>query len=442
MTPPIPIFLLVPFALLLLMIATGPVLYPHFWERFYAGISGGLAALVVGYYIFIRHDYEAPIEAAADYVQFIVLIAALYMAAGGILIEVPRGDAPWANLALLWSGAVLSNFVGTTGASMLLIRPYIRLNGKRIAPYHIVFFIFMVSNVGGVLTAVGDPPLLRGFLKGVPFLWTLHHGWLPWGVALLCLSVIFYGLERRRKDAPVAQEGVGQGTLRIAGYLNVFLLLCIGGVVLLDPHIIPGLPTVDYHGHRYSFVREGMLGLIALGAHRWGDREIHQANGFSLAPLKEVVYTFLGIFGTMIPAIQCIKVWACSPQGALWITPPFLYWATGLLSSVLDNAPTYLNFLAAGMSAQGLTLEHAQEVLRYAGEFPLYLKATSLGAVFFGAMSYVGNGPNFMVRAIAEEQGVKMPSFGRYISHFALVYLFPVLVLVGVLFFGLPRWWG
>lgn len=440
MNTSIPILSTLPFGLLLVMIATGPVLYPHFWERFYAWIAGSLAALVIGYYIFIRHDYEAPIEAAADYVQFIALIAALYMAAGGILIEVHQKSTPWVNLALLWSGALLSNFVGTTGASMLLIRPYIRLNEKRIAPYHIVFFIFMVSNLGGVLTAVGDPPLLLGFLKGVPFLWTLRHGWLPWIIALLSLSAIFYYLDSKNylpDTAPLSQKGI-----RFSGYFNLLLLALIACAVLLDPKIIPSLPTLHYHGHHHSFIRELIMVSIAMLAYARGDKEVLKANGFNLAPLKEVIFVFIGIFGTMIPAIQIIKAWACSPQGLPWITPHFLYWITGLLSSVLDNAPTYLNFLAAGMSAQGLSMEKAEEVLQYAQAFSPYLKATSMGAVFFGAMSYVGNGPNFMVRAIAEEQGIKMPSFGKYISAFALPYLLPVLGLVWLLFFGIPEWVG
>ena len=188
MTPAIPLFLVLPFALLLGMIATGPVLYPHFWHRAYGWVAVGLGALVVAYYVGVLGEWHHPLEALAEYVQFIALIGALYMASGGIWIRFGFAGSPAANVALLWCGGLLANVIGTTGASMLLIRPFMRLNAGRLRAYHVVFFIFMVSNVGGALTPIGDPPLFLGFLKGVPFFWTLRQGWVAWAVALGLLA--------------------------------------------------------------------------------------------------------------------------------------------------------------------------------------------------------------------------------------------------------------
>ena len=429
------LFSVFPFLLLLGMIATGPVLYPHFWHRAYTFIAIGLGSIVVGYYVFVLGNTQKPIEAFAEYVQFIALIAALYMVSGTILIKIRCTSKPLNNLRVLWLGATLANFIGTTGASMLLIRPYMRLNRHRLAPYHIVFFIFMVSNVGGALTPIGDPPLFLGFLKGIPFSWPLKHNFLAWLVGLTLVSSGFYWFDRANPLTDI-QASKPPKTLNIHGKRFLPLFAIIIGSVFLDPDKITWLPHIPYHGHRFSFVRELILLSVIAFVYIKGNKKILQENQFSLAPLKEVAFIFIGIFATMMPALTLIEHMA--QKKAAWIDENTLYWATGILSSVLDNAPTYLSFLAAGMSAKGLNIDLLSDVATYTQAHVGALSATSLAAVFFGAMTYVGNGPNFMVRAIAEEQGVKMPSFGSYIWHYALRFLLPALFVIWVLFINNP----
>ena len=424
-----------PFVLLLGMIATGPVLYPHFWHRWYAWIACSLGIGVLAYYLVVMGDMVVPVHAVADYVMFISLIGALYMASSSILIEVGVRGSVLTNLLFLWGGAMLSNVIGTTGASMLLIRPYIRMNGKRVRAYHIVFFIFMVSNVGGALTAIADPPNFIGFLKGVPFFWTLWHNFLPWCLALGGLSLAFYLVDRYAGVEGVSAERKG-GWVNVRGRKNIFWLLVIVGAVFIDPNLFEGwVPAIRFHGHRFSFVREIIWVVSGFLCYRGTEKEVLEKNGFSFEPLKEVVFIFIGIFGTMMPALALIDELAGSSLGQKMITPHSLYWCTGILSSVLDNAPTYLSFLTAGMASKSLDVQAMTDVAEYAKAGVVYLRATSLAAVFFGAMTYIGNGPNFMVRAIAIENKVEMPSFGRYIVRYSIPFLLPVLVLVWLVFF-------
>ena len=428
---------IMPFFLLLFMIATGPVLYPDFWHRRYVLIATCLGVGVLGYYLVFLQDVGGVVESVADYIQFIALIGALYVASSGILIEVNAHASTVSNLVFLWCGALLSNVIGTTGASMLLIRPYIRLNKKRIKAYHIVFFIFMVSNVGGALTAIADPPNFIGFLKGVPFFWTLWHNFQPWLLGLSALSLIFFFIDQFQKSKAKAdmKEDLQGRVVEVRGWSNIGWLILIVLSVFIDPNVFSWVPGITYQGHHYSFVREILLCILAFLAYRGTDEVVLEANGFSFEPLKEVVFIFIGIFGTMMPALALISEFARSEVGQRAINPHTLYWLTGLLSSVLDNAPTYLNFLTAGMAAKGLDVHHLSEVTRYANEVITNLRATSIAAVFFGAMTYVGNGPNFMVRAIAVEQGIEMPSFGRYFFRYSLPFLLPVLGLVWLIFF-------
>jgi len=435
---PVPLFLVIPFILLLSMIATGPVLCAKWWHRHYVHVALLLAAFVLIYYIGVLHDLGSPIIALSEYIQFIALIGSLYIASSGILIRINKKVTPLTNLTLLWVGAVLANVIGTTGASMLLIRPYIHLNGARIRPYHILFFIFMVSNIGGALTPIGDPPLFLGFLKGVPFFWTLTHALAPWLLALSLLSLVFYIIDKRNTLGSNTQSTLHtthKKKIQMQGLSNLIFLCLIVGAVFLDPHVLEWVPAISYHGHHFSFVRELLLFAIGMAAYHKAERKIWHENGFSLEPLKEVVFIFIGIFFTMMPALAHISHFARSAQGQALITPLTLYWGTGLLSGVLDNAPTYLNFLAAGMGAKGLSLENLQDVLTYTKTYATHLRATSIAAVFFGAMTYVGNGPNFMIRAIALEKNIEMPSFGGYIFRYSIPILLPILALVGLLFF-------
>ncbi len=437
-----PGWLAIPFVFLLLMIATGPLLYEQFWHKHYPKVAILLATFVIAYYLLALHDFVKPVEALVEYIQFIALIASLYIASGGILIKVNKRVTTLTNLGLLFTGALIANLIGTTGASMLLIRPYIRLNQGRIRPYHIVFFIFMVSNIGGALTPIGDPPLFLGFLSGVPFFWTLHHNLLPWLVALLLLGAFFYWLDSNNTSSTeVFSTDPTKPNICLVGKRNFIWLAIIIGAVFIDPNVFGWVPAIHYGHHIFSFLRELILLSIAWLSYHYADPHALQENQFSLAPLKEVVLIFLGIFGTMIPALELISAFAKSEVGHAIITHNTLYWGAGIFSSILDNAPTYLNFSAASMAAHGADILELQDVKAFAagGIFDnsvLQLKAISIASVFFGAMTYIGNGPNFMVKAIAEQLGIRMPSFFGYILWFSIPLLLPVLVMIWLLFFA------
>lgn len=415
-----PTWLLVPFGLLLACIAIGPLLFPHFWHARYPWIAVILGAVSAGYYLL--HGNTSPmLHAAEEYAGFIALIGSLYIVSGGIHIGVKGEATPLANCIFLAIGAVLANIIGTTGASMLLIRPWIRMNRYRITAFHTVFFIFIVSNVGGCLTPIGDPPLFMGYLKGVPFWWVLEHCWLAWLVAVLGLIAIFYVFDRRnflRAPKEIRELETGdEKSWTFEGLGNLwFIALILFGVLRLP---------IGW--------REAALVAAAVGSLLTTKRAIHEANEFNYEPLKEVAWLFVGIFATMVPALHYLQA-----------NPPPLandhayYWATGALSGILDNAPTYLAFLATALGREGLALNSPADVLAFATNSPGTLEAISLGAVFFGAMTYVGNGPNFMVKAIAEHSRVATPGFVGYITRYAIPILVPFLALVGILFFS--RW--
>lgn len=424
----------IPFVALLLMVATGPLFYAHFWHKNYPIISVVLGVLVVVYYLFFLHDQHHPVHSFFEYFSFIALLTALFVASGGILIEVDKEGKPLVNIAMLVFGAFLANIIGTTGASMLLIRPFIRLNKDRIKPYHVVFFIFMVSNVGGCLTPIGDPPLFLGFLKGIPFEWTIVHIWMYWIIGIALLSAIFYFVDSRNKGQASTTEYTGK--VRVVGLKNVIFLAITIGAVFIDPNVMDWVPAINYHGDKMSFLRELIMLATAAVAYFTSSKEALKGNEFNFEPIKEVAFLFIGIFATMMPALQLIGNFAKSEAGSKLITSDSLYWATGMLSGVLDNAPTYLNFLAAGMGKAGLDLGAKADVAQFVeatttpGHFTLgYLLAISVGAVFFGAFTYIGNAPNFMVKAIAEQTGVKMPSFIGYIVRYSVPILLPVLLI-------------
>lgn len=436
-----PYWLVIPFALLLIMIATGPLFYEHFWHKNYPILAVFLAVLVVAYYVFILGNAHEPVHALAEYMQFIALLASLYIASGGILIKVDKKATPMANVILLLSGSLLSNLIGTTGASMLLIRPFIRLNKNRIGAYHIIFFIFMVSNVGGSLTPIGDPPLFLGFLRGVPFFWTISHVVAEWLFALAVLSGIFYVLDKRNKaDNGLEEEPeTYSNKISVIGLRNFLWLGVVIGAVFIDPNKFDWVPGIPYEGQQLSFVREAIMLSVAFLSFRFANKEALDGNDFSFEPIREVAFIFIGIFGTMMPALELVGDFAKSETGAALITHNTLYWGTGILSGFLDNAPTYLNFLAAGMASKGASVSDPAQVLAFAeGEFHdsiLDLTAISVAAVFFGAMTYIGNGPNFMVKSIAEQIGIRMPSFFGYIIRFSLPFLLPTLFIVWLIFF-------
>ncbi len=432
-----------PFVLLLVLIASGPLLFEQFWHHHYPKVAVFLSSIVILYYLVGLHNYHAPVHAFFEYFQFISLIAALFIASGGILIEIDREGKPLLNAAILLMGAIIANLIGTTGASMLLIRPFLRLNRKRVKPYHVVFFIFIVSNVGGCLTPIGDPPLFLGFLKGVPFFWTLEHNWPAWLIGVILLCIVFFLFDRRNKSDYFPDEIIGTTKeFKISGKLNFLWLAIIIGAVFIDPNL-PGfedwVPYIEYEDTKFSFLRELIMLSVGLLAYLTTKKEVLKKNDFNMEPIREVAFIFIGIFGTMMPALELVGKFAKSPAGIKLLTINTLYWGTGGLSGFLDNAPTYLNFLAAALSSVGGDINSYPHVHGFAmGSFPnsvWYLMAISIAAVFFGAFTYIGNGPNFMVKSIAEQVGIKMPSFFGYIIRFSIPILLPLLFLVWLIFF-------
>lgn len=437
-----PVWLVIPFVGLLVMIATGPLFYAHFWHHHYPKVAIGLGLAVAGYYVFALHNHHQPIHALFEYISFISLLTSLFVASGGILLGWDKQGSPGANVALLIFGAIIANVIGTTGASMLLIRPFVRLNKGRIKPFHIVFFIFMVSNVGGSLTPVGDPPLFLGFLKGVPFEWTIIHIFTKWVFGIGLLALVFYFLDARDlKRNPVlpAKGEKFSGRVGIRGQRNILFLVLTIGAVFLDPNQMEWLPYVplEHNGHltKLSFVRELIMFSLAAAAFYTSDKECLKRNEFNFEPIKEVAFLFIGIFATMMPALQLVEHFASmNPQ---YITVNTLYWFTGSLSGVLDNAPTYMNFLSAALGKYGYDMNSLASVAAFSAEHIAELAAISIASVFFGAMTYIGNAPNFMVKSIAEQIGIEMPSFMGYVVKYSLPFLLPVLLLTWLVFFVL-----
>ncbi len=424
------VFIVLPFVVLLLMIATGPIFYHHFWEHHYPKISIGLGSITVLYYLFILKDFYSLNHTLIEYISFIALLSSLYMAAGGILIKVDRKATPLFNTMLLLFGAIIANLIGTTGASMLLIRPYIKMNKDRIKTYHIIFFIFIVSNIGGSLTPIGDPPLFLGFLRGIEFFWFFNNLFSAWFIGIVLVLLVFYLFDSKNKLAN--SENVDySGKIEFKGLKNLLYLLIILVSVFLDPNILPWVPNL------YNYVPFGIREIIMFSvvflSIKTADKKILKENDFNYEPIKEVAYLFVGIFATMIPALQLISYEAKVYSQQLNVG--IFYWATGTLSGFLDNAPTFLNFFAAQMAKFGLDLGSKSDVMKLATENSLYLHAISVAAVFFGAMTYIGNGPNFMVKAISEKYGIKMPSFFEYMYKYSIPILIPVFVIIYFIFY-------
>ena len=430
-----------PFAGLLLSIALMPLLAGHLWHHHYGKIAAGWALLLVLPFA----DVFGPDVAASEvwhillqeYIPFIALLLALYVTGGGVLLKGTLIGTPATNTALLAFGTVIASVMGTTGASMLLIRPVLRANAFRQRKIHtFVFFIFLVSNIGGSLTPLGDPPLYLGFLKGVSFFWTTTHMFGEFLVCAVLLLAAYYVLDswawsREKPVAPVIEK---REKLSIEGYANLWL---IGGVVLMvlaQGYWRPG--DVALFGEKIGLER--LVGVavfigISVLSMRVTPRKLREDNGFAWGAIAEVAKLFAAIFVTMAPVLAILRAGtagAAAPlvaltSGAGGEPIPWVYfWLTGVLSSFLDNAPTYLVFfnLAGGDPAFLMT------------EGALTLAAISCGAVFMGANSYIGNAPNFMVKAIVEEQGVRMPSFFGYCA-WAFVVLIPLFVLVTFIFF-------
>lgn len=417
-----PAWTVLPFVILLLSIALMPLLAEHFWARHYPKVAIGLGLITAGYYLLVMRDVTPLHHVAAEYVSFMALVGSLFVISGGIKIQIKGEATPLRNTVFLGAAAVLANLIGTTGASMLLIRPWLRSNKYRVTGLHVVFFIFVVSNCGGCLTPIGDPPLFIGFLRGVPFWWVLEHCWPAWVLCIALLLAVFFVLDTRnfrRAPKPVREKETAHETLSFAGMKNlVFLAVVLGAVFLPQEWSLGGVVTLS---------AAVMIAAAAVSYYRT-PKDIHEANDFNFHPVQEVGYLFIGIFLTMIPALQLLG------GGALGIrldSPMQFYVASGTLSAFLDNAPTYLAFLATEMGHWGMDVGDRAQVAQFVREHPVHVMAVSLGAVFFGAGSYIGNGPNFMVKSIADSSGVRVPSFLGYIFKYSLPILLPVLLLTG-----------
>lgn len=418
--PNLPVWTALPFVLLLMAIAVLPLVAHHWWERNRnKGVVAGLIAAPVAGYLVWRGDGGAHelTHAAADYVSFILLLGSLYAISGGIALRGDLPARPATNTAFLAAGAVLANLVGTTGAAMLLVRPLLRTNSERRHTRHVpVFFTFVVCNTGGLLTPLGDPPLFLGFLQGVDFAWTfrLWPQWLMVNGVLLVVFLVWDGLAYWREEKKdVARDDTRVSPLRVDGWkLNAPLLL---GVVLA----VLGQKALPPPAGEAIMLACGLLSVWKTPT------AVRAANRFAWGPIAEVAILFAGIFVAMVPALALLK----EHGGKFGVTEPWqFFWLTGLLSSLLDNAPTYLTFGNLAVAGQG------PDIGWLAANRPDLLAAISCGAVFMGANTYIGNGPNFMVKAIADEQGYRMPSFFGYAGYAAAV-LLPVFVAVTAVFF-------
>jgi Na+/H+ antiporter NhaD/arsenite permease-like protein len=441
----LPIWSCIPFACMLLSIALMPLALPNFWHHHYGKVSIFWAAsMAIPFVIAFRGEALHHIVhiLLADYVPFIILLWSLYTVSGGILLRGSLRGTPTVNTLMLAVGTGIASWMGTTGAAMLMIRPFLRANSfRKNRSFMVVFFIFLVANVGGSLTPLGDPPLFLGFLHGVSFFWTLKilpHMLLVTGLLLAAYFILdsYHYRKEGAKDRPVKGP---KEPLKLEGTHNFLLLAGIVGAVLVSGVADWGeVTTLGVHRSIQDWARDGLLILIGALSLLTTRVEVREDNNFTWSPIIEVALLFIGIFITMLP---CLLILKAGPNGALAFLikavnqPAHYFWAAGALSSFLDNAPTYLTFFSTALGSFYPGVPEAVSVVHLMGELPGYLAAISAGSVFFGACSYIGNAPNFMVRSIAEEAGTKMPSFFGYIVKYSLVFLIPSFAVVTLVFF-------
>lgn len=439
----LPLFSCIPFACMLLSIALLPLIAANIWHHHFGKISALWAALFALPFIYYYRGlaiYEILHILLADYVPFIILLWALFTVSGGILLRGTLRGSPIVNTVIILIGTILASWMGTTGAAMLLIRPFLRANSHRKnKTFMVVFFIFLVANIGGSLTPLGDPPLFLGFLHGVSFFWTFNIAPHMLLMAVILLSVYFCLDSYHYKKEKAPPDDGEKKPLRLVGTYNFLFLAGVVGSVLMSGIVDLGEVSVfGVHRAVQDWLRDGLLILIGIGSLIATPAEIREENEFSWFPIIEVAYLFIGIFITMIPCLLLLKA---GSEGAFAflinaVKEPYHYfWVTGLLSSFLDNAPTYLTFFNTALGAFYSGMAENASVPLLMTENAIYLKAISAGAVFFGACSYIGNAPNFMVRSIATEAGTEMPSFFGYILKYSLVFLIPCFVVVTLIFF-------
>lgn len=439
----LPLAFALPLVGLLASIAIFPLAAPHVWHRHYGKISAVWALLLLVPLAATQGPSAVAAEVAhaalLEYVPFVILLFALFTISGGLLVRGNLNGTPAVNTALLAVGTLLASVIGTTGASMVLIRPLLRANDHRRRNAHVVvFFIFLVSNIGGSLTPLGDPPLFLGFLQGVDFFWTTRHLGLETAFIVAILLPLFYVIDgwfQRREGVARPHDPTPDSRLGLDGLPNLLLLAGVVGAILVSGVWKPGVEFTILGAHvaLQSVVRDAALVVLALVSLAITPTELRERNGFDWEPIVEVAKLFAAIFATLIPVLLILKAGrdgAAAPLVALVTDEAgaprdeMYFWLTGILSSVLDNAPTYLVFFnLAGGDAQQLM-----------GPLASTLAAISGGAVFMGAMTYIGNAPNFMVLAIARNRGVEMPSFFGYMA-WSWAVLGPVFLLVTWTFF-------
>ena len=436
------IFWIIPFVGILLSIAVFPLVLPRFWHHHFGKISLFWAILFITPFL-LKEGWEITLYellhvGLLEYLPFIILLLALFTISGGVRLTGSLVGTPKLNTLLIAIGTVLASWMGTTGAAMLLIRPLLRANAWRQKKIHIIiFFIFLVANIGGFLTPLGDPPLFLGFLKGVDFFWTTKAMFMPMLFLVICLLVIFFAMDTYffGKELQPDVDDQESEKLGIEGSFNLVLLAGVVGGVLLSGFWKPGIHYEIYHVHMelQNLIRDGFLIGLTYVSWKMTSKEIRQANEYTWFPIVEVGKLFAGIFVTIIPAIAILKA---GSNGALSSVvssvsqdgEPINYmyfWLTGILSSFLDNAPTYLVFFNTAGGNPFVLM----------GDMSNTLLAISAGAVFMGAMTYIGNAPNFMVKSIAEQAGISMPSFFGYMTKYSIPILVPLLIIVSLIFF-------
>ena len=440
----LPLYSCIPFACMLLSIALLPLIAENFWHHHFGKISAFWAACLAIPFVYTYKGlaiYEILHIVLADYVPFIILLWALFTISGGILLKGTLRGTPVVNTIIILIGTILASWMGTTGAAMLLIRPLLRANEHRKnKTFIVVFFIFLVANIGGSLTPLGDPPLFLGFLQGVSFFWTFNI--LPHMlVASIILLVVYFALDTYfyKKEGVKAPDDGEKKPLRLVGTYNFIFLGGVVASVLMSGILNLGeITTLGIHRPVQDWLRDGLLIALGIGSLMVTPKSLKEENEFSWFPIIEVAYLFIGIFITMVPCLLLLKA---GPKGEFAflieaVKEPFHYfWVTGMLSAFLDNAPTYLVFFNTALGSFYTDMAQSSAVPLLMTENAIYLKAISTGAVFFGACSYIGNAPNFMVRSIASEAGTPMPSFFGYILKYSLVFLIPTFVIVTFIFF-------
>jgi len=450
----LPLWAILPFVGILLSIAIFPLVAPLFWHHHYPKVAAFWALLFAIPFLYFYHSaamHKILDIFIVDYIPFIIMLWALFTIAGGIVLTGNLQGRPIINTLLLLVGTLMASWVGTTGASMIMIRPVLRANASRRKKAHVIcFFIFLVANIGGSLTPLGDPPLFLGFLHGVPFFWTLFNLYPHMIFASSILLILFYFIDsfyyRREPHKETLVTNNEKVSIGLKGWHNFFFLAGVVGAILLSGILKWEEITIfSISIPKQNLLRDFMMIVMGALSLLTTKKALRATNEFSWEPIKEVAYLFAGIFMTIIPALAILKA---GSEGAFAFLvnavkePYHYYWLSGGLSSFLDNAPTYLTFFNSALGKLQLPERMVHQVLLGCGtdipvnqEFISFLKAISIGSVFMGANTYIGNAPNFMVKSIAEEAGIAMPSFFGYMFKYSIPILIPLFIIVTFVFF-------